>query len=288
MPQRWLVGGTAGLRSWRFDRPGLTIGWASLIPVHFKSKHSSLYSTSSIHKHFPTGEGRSHNERPFCQCFCGRYADRKWKGLCSRKKLLEHPPFSSSLSLCLTKVNLNKCVCAHFWHSFNVYWHRCMQQLDHHFDDARSGSWAKWEETRWKESGGTRKGECFTCTIWSHWSTHGWVSYLNGKAWAVRALSQFCRCDFRCLPLNIRRLRSIFSLGGGSGLCVWRLPTAVQFPGFIHGWAWLTCFVRKVIRQRWNGSQITAHGIRFFTQGVSNYGTQPFFFLQILKCSIIY
>lgn len=150
---------------------------------------------------------------------------------------------------------------------------------DHRFDDARSGSWAKWEETRWKESRGKRKGECFTCTIWSHWSTHGWVSYLNGKARAVRTLSKFCRCDFCCLPPNIRRLRSCFFLGGGSELRVWGLPTAVQFPGFIHSWAWLTCSVRKVIRQSWNESQITAHEIQiqFFSQRVPNYRTQPFF-----------
>lgn len=53
---------------------------------------------------------------------------------------------------------------------------------DHRFDDARSGSWAKWEGTWWKESRGARKGECFTSTIWNHWTTHGRVSGLTCKA----------------------------------------------------------------------------------------------------------
>lgn len=117
MLQGWLVGGNAGLRSWRVDRPGLTLGCASLIPVHFKSKHSFLYSTSSIHKHFPTREGGSHNERPFCQRFCARYADCKWKGLRGRKNLLLHPLFKLFILLFNQSepqyVYVRMCVCAH-------------------------------------------------------------------------------------------------------------------------------------------------------------------------------
>lgn len=137
MLQRWLVGGNARLRSWQADRSGLTVGCASLIPVQtlnvLKSKHSSLYSTSSIHKHFPTEEGRRHNERPFCQRFCACYADRKWKGLRSRKNLLLHPLFKRFIPLFNQSesqyVCARMCAWVHFWHSFNVYWHRCMRQL---------------------------------------------------------------------------------------------------------------------------------------------------------------
>lgn len=56
-----------------------------------------------------------------------------------------------------------------------------------------------------------------------------------------------------------------------------RTPNGGSVSSFIHGWTWLTCSVRKVIRQSWNESQITAHEIQFFSQRVSNSRTQPFF-----------
>lgn len=114
---------------------------------------------------------------------------------CAAERVCFCTPFSSSLSLCLTKANLNMCACGCVRaHAFGILLMfigtGACGSSDHHFDGARSGSWAKWEGTWWKESGGTRKGECFTCTIWSHWSTHGWVSYLNGKARGVRRVLQ--------------------------------------------------------------------------------------------------
>lgn len=155
--------------------------------------HLPLYSNSTIHTHFPTREGRRHNERPFCHCFCAHYADRKWKGLRGRKNLLLHPLF--------------------------------------------------------------KQGECFTSTIWSHWTTHGRVSGLTCKASGVTSLSVLQMW----LPPTTKGLGEGLCLGGGSDLRVWRLLTAVRFQCDIRGWTWLTCSVRKAIKQSCNGSQITAH-----------------------------
>lgn len=89
--------GSGELTGWQAGAYGRTC-IADSCPLSVQT-HLPLYSNSTIHTHFPTGEGRSHNERPFCHCFCAHYADRKWKGLRGKKNLLLHPLFKLFIRL---------------------------------------------------------------------------------------------------------------------------------------------------------------------------------------------
>lgn len=172
--------------SGRVDRPGLTVGCASLIPVYFQSKHTCpSILTPPFTNTFPPGRVRPQWEAILSPFFVLIMQIVSEKG-CAVERICSCTPFSSSLSLCLTKVNLNMCVSgcvcvrAHMgWHTFavlfNVYWHRCMQQLWPPLWWCQIRKFAEWEGTWWKESGRARKGECFTSNIWSQWTTHGGV-----------------------------------------------------------------------------------------------------------------
>lgn len=198
---------------------------------------------------------------------------------CAAEGICFCAPFSNSLSLFNQSESqyayVQMCAFAHFWHSFNVYWHRCMK----HF----------WPPLWWcqirklgKMRGDLMKGE--------RRNQERWMFYLHHmESLKYPRLGSPNRQSSRCYNTSADVTSVAFCWKWGVSLHVSLWVAARTYAcedsqrrfSFKASFTWLTCPVRKVIRQSWNESLITTHEIQFFSQRVFSYRTQPFFSLNL-------